>query len=171
MIHHEQQKLLSVVVPNYNHAHYLSQSLDSIFSQTLLPAEILIIDDCSTDDSVSIIKEYQSTHKNIRLICNHSQQGVIFGLNLGLKEAISKYVMFLSADDWLLPDFISNSIGLLNQYPKAGFCSSLSFCKNEMKSTSSLEISPLLTPLSKPGFIPAVNAARQLINRQYYCSA
>ena len=52
--------LVSVIVPNYNHAPYLRQRLDSIFNQTFHDFEVIILDDCSTDNSIEIIEEYMS---------------------------------------------------------------------------------------------------------------
>lgn len=115
-------KTLSVVVPNYNYGQYIGVMLDSIFSQSLLPTEVIVMDDASTDDSVSIIKGFMKKYPNLKLIQNEKNIGTIPGIKGLIEAASSDYVFPCASDDWLLPGFIEKSMRLLAQFPQAGFC-------------------------------------------------
>ncbi len=107
---------------NYNHAHYLRTSLGGIFGQTRMPDEVIIIDDGSTDDSLAVIGEYQARHRNLRLVRNASNKGVLYSVQRGLEACNSRYVAFLAADDIFFPDFVERSMAALEKYPSAGLC-------------------------------------------------
>jgi hypothetical protein len=78
------QKTLSVVISNYNHARYLPVALQAVLSQSCRPMEVIVIDDCSTDNSVEVIEEFVRRDPIIRLYRNEQNQGVIFSTNRGL---------------------------------------------------------------------------------------
>ncbi len=111
---------VSIVVPNYNHARFLPRCLDALTSQSILPSEILVIDDGSTDDSVSVLDEYASRHPVVRVLRNEQNLGVVPTMNRGLAEATGEYVGFLAADDRVLPRLFERTLPLLVQYPQAG---------------------------------------------------
>ena len=79
--------LLSVVLPNYNHARYLPRALDAYLSQDHPADEIIVIDDCSADASREIVTRYAANHPSIRLVSNDKNMGVIPTLSRGLNEA------------------------------------------------------------------------------------
>lgn len=89
---------VSVIVPVYNAELYLNDCMDSVLSQSLDSVEIICIDDGSTDDSSSIIKQYCSQFSNVRLI-EQQNSGPASARNRGVQEAKGKYVFFLDADD------------------------------------------------------------------------
>lgn len=98
-------KLLSVIVPVYNVAPYLSQCLDSILQQTYSNLEIIIVDDGSTDGSSEICDEYKKNDKRISVI--HKQNaGLGMARNAGLEVASGKYVSFVDSDDYLKKDLL-----------------------------------------------------------------
>lgn len=113
----------SIVIPNYNNAEWLSYSINSILSQTFNNYEIIVIDDCSTDNSIDIIKRYNK----VKLIQCKEKAFNGGSRNLGIKEVQGKYILFLDSDDWysnndclqLIYDTIIN-----NNYPD---CISLSY--------------------------------------------
>lgn len=118
--------MLSVVMPNYNHSKFLPKALDAIFSQSLLPDEVIVVDDASTDRSIDVITEYSKKYSKIRLLKNEKNMGVVASLNKGLKEVKGEFVHCAGADDKVLPGLYEKSIALLSQCPAAGYCSSLS---------------------------------------------
>jgi glycosyltransferase involved in cell wall biosynthesis len=120
-----QSNRLTVVISNYNHAKFLPEALNAILSQSLRPSEIIIIDDCSTDDSVQVIQAFASEHPIIKLHCNAKNMGVIFSSNLGLKLAIGEYIYFGAADDRVCPRLFEETLKLMGEYPQAGLCSAL----------------------------------------------
>ena len=113
---------LSVVLGNYNHGNYITEALDAILSQSFLPAEVIVIDDGSTDDSVEVIGEVARNHRIIRLFRNDKNRGVVFTYNRAVKIASGDYVYIATATDIVLPGFFEKSMDLLCQYPHAGLC-------------------------------------------------
>lgn len=114
----------SVILPNFNHGHYLNDAINAMLKQTAQPDEIIVIDDGSTDNSADIVSELAKKHSIIQLLKNDKNMGVMFSLEKGLKHAKSDYVCLPSADDKLLPGFFEKSVELLKKYPQAGFCCS-----------------------------------------------
>ena len=92
---------VSVIVPVYNTEKYLRRCLDSLVNQTLDEIEIIVINDCSTDNSKEIIKEYKNKYKNIVLIDNKVNKGIGYNRNMGIKKAKGKYISFVDSDDWV----------------------------------------------------------------------
>ncbi|MBI1883191.1 MAG: glycosyltransferase family 2 protein [Chlamydiae bacterium] len=123
---------LSVILCNYNHAHYLGESLRAILEQSVAPTEVIVVDDGSTDNSVEVIKNFQQKYSVLRLIQNEKNKGVLFSGNYALRVATSDYVYFAAADDKVLPGFFEKSMTLLEKYPQAGLCCSdaASFCND-----------------------------------------
>lgn len=98
MINAENIKV-SVVMPIYNADDYLKPAIDGVLGQTLTDIELICVDDGSTDRSLSIIKEYQSTDERVRILTENNA-GPSTARNKGLVRARGKYVIFLDADDF-----------------------------------------------------------------------
>lgn len=113
----------SVIIPNYNHADLLTEAVQSILNQTKLPQEILIIDDCSTDNSLKVIQQLSKKTPLIRWIRNEKNLGVAESTNRGFEEAIGEYVTPLASDDLLFPNFLSRTTKELDKHPEIGICS------------------------------------------------
>ena len=90
---------ISVVMPIYNAFDYLRPALDCVLSQTLTDIELICVDDGSTDNSLSIIKEYQASDERVRILTENNA-GPSLARNKGLLRARGKYVIFLDADDF-----------------------------------------------------------------------
>lgn len=101
--------ILSIIVPVYNVSPYLREGLDSILNQEVQDIEIICINDGSTDNSLSILKEYQSKYKNI-IIISQKNQGVSAARNTGLSIATGTYTTFFDPDDWVKPTIYSKLI-------------------------------------------------------------
>lgn len=86
---------ISVVIPTYNGSRFIAETLESVFSQTLQPDEVLVIDDGSTDDSAAIAESYMPRVQVYR----SSNQGQAAARNLGIQKATSEWVAFLDHDD------------------------------------------------------------------------
>lgn len=94
---------VSVIIPVYNTAEYVGESINSITCQTLKEIEIIVIDDGSTDNSLQIIKELESSDSRIRVI-SRENKGLSESRNEGIREARGNYIYFMDSDDLLLPD-------------------------------------------------------------------
>lgn len=90
----------SFIVPVYNTSKYLDKCLKSLVNQTFNDFEIIIVNDGSTDNSKSIISNYQKKYNNIKLI-NQKNQGLSSARNNGVKEASGKYLLFIDSDDYV----------------------------------------------------------------------
>jgi len=121
------QLRLSVVIPNYNHAHFLSRAIKEVLNQGFSPYEIIIIDDCSTDESVKVIENIikENPKVNIKFLQNDQNQGGIYSSNRGIREASGQYVYIAAADDTVSAGFFEDTMRLLAKYPQAGLCSSI----------------------------------------------
>lgn len=105
---------LSIIVPVYNMAseNKLTWCLDSLINQTISDYEIVAVDDCSTDESMDILKDYERRYPDkfraIHSEVNHHQGGA---KNIGIKSATGDWIGFIDADDWIVPDFYERMIG------------------------------------------------------------
>ena len=110
------EKTLSIIIPNFNKGKFISKTLDSILLQSVLPNEIIIIDDCSTDNSVEIIKYYETKYPNL-FVCKYlcKNKGVQYCRNLGIEISKSEYICFVDSDDIYL---VNNCIELQMQKAK-----------------------------------------------------
>lgn len=96
--------LISVIVPVYNGEAYLDRCVKSILAQTYTKWELLIVDGASTDGTPQLCAAWEKKDKRIRAFYSEENKGVSIGRNTGIKEAKGEYLMFLDADDWLMPD-------------------------------------------------------------------
>ena len=93
------QSNVSVVIPTFNRGHTLNRAIDSVLGQTLLPSEIIVIDDGSTDGTEELISKEYSSVSYIKT----KNKGVSAARNLGMKAAESDWFAFLDSDDQWLP--------------------------------------------------------------------
>jgi len=122
---------VSVVVPSYNHAPFIRQCLTSIFRQTLLPAELIVIDDGSQDDSLEIIEE---TLRDSPFPCEfypRENKGLCRTLNAGLDKASGEFFAYLGSDDIWLPGFLEARISALAENPSAAMAYGHCYIINE----------------------------------------
>jgi glycosyltransferase involved in cell wall biosynthesis len=111
---------VTLVVPNYNHARYLPESLGSIAAQTLAPDRVLIIDDASTDDSIEVISRFITSHPNWELVRHDHNRGVVRGQNEAIAIADTDWIGFLGADDALHPTYLEKALTQAARFPDAG---------------------------------------------------
>lgn len=97
---------ISVILPVYNSEEYLGECLDSVFSQTGVPFEVLLVDDGSTDGSAKICDRAAAEYPNCRVF-HQTNSGVAASRNFGMEQAKGAYVCFVDSDDTLLPGALS----------------------------------------------------------------
>ncbi|HEX3560922.1 MAG TPA: glycosyltransferase family 2 protein [Pyrinomonadaceae bacterium] len=110
---------VSVVVPSYNHAPFVASALRSVFRQTLQPAELLVIDDGSADDSPRVVEE---ALKDCPFACElvaRANRGLCATLNEGLSKTRGRYFAYLGSDDVWLPGFLAARVALLEERARA----------------------------------------------------
>lgn len=111
--------LVSVVVASYNYQDLIRETLDSILCQTYTNFEIIVVDDGSKDNSVSVIKEYVLQHHNVKLYThpNNENRGLPATVQLGIKKSQGDYIAFLESDDLWVPTCLEKRMEILKQHP------------------------------------------------------
>lgn len=92
-------RLVSVIIPVFNSEKFLHETILSVEKQTYKNIEIIIVDDCSTDNSVKIIRELNEKYGNIRLFINEKNSGAGVSRNVAISKAKGQYIAFLDSDD------------------------------------------------------------------------
>ncbi|MCX6319491.1 MAG: glycosyltransferase family 2 protein [Bacteroidetes bacterium] len=129
---------ISVIIPNYNHAPFLQQRIESVLSQTNAPAEVILLDDASTDESVSIIEKFRQ-HPLVSHICiNEKNSGSPFQQwQKGVSIAKYEWVWLAESDDHCQPYFLEKAAAAILEHPGAGifYCDSVKDPGNTLFST------------------------------------
>jgi len=120
-------ELVSVVVTSYNHAEYLKQRMESLLRQTYSPIEIIVIDDCSTDESVRILYEYIKK-PNVEIVVLEKNGGYANACNLGVALCKGDYIMFAECDDYNEPEHIKILMRSFNEEKNSG----VAYCRSNM---------------------------------------
>ena len=106
--------MISIIIPLYNKEKYIKKCIESVLLQSITDFEIVIVDDGSTDNSIAIIKSF----KNERIhIIRQRNQGPSKARNTGLKNASGEWILFLDADDILIPGSLETFLKLIHKYP------------------------------------------------------
>lgn len=116
------ETLVSIIVPIYNIEKYIAETIACVRAQTYENWELLLIEDCSTDNTVSVIERYleQAADDRIRLIRQEANVGAARTRNRGLEEAKGRYIAYLDADDLWLPEKLERQL-LFMQDKQAAF--------------------------------------------------
>ena len=116
------QPIASILLPVYNGERYLSGAIESVFSQSFRDWELIVQDDCSTDRTEALVKQY--SNPRIMFAHNHRHLHIAASLNAALRRAKGKYIQLLGQDDRLLPDYLAVQVRFMETHPQVGF----SFC-------------------------------------------
>lgn len=121
----QQSGLVSIVVASYNHAEFLVQRMESLISQTYQNIEILVIDDCSTDNSVEVLKKYES-HPKVKLVIREKNGGWVVVSNQGVEMSSGEFVIFANCDDDCDPQMIEHLVAAMQANKSAG----IAYCRS-----------------------------------------
>lgn len=153
--------LLSVVLPNYNHADLVGRALNALLAQERPADEIIVIDDGSTDNSVAVIERFAARTPSIRCIKHAANKGVIAALAHGLQEACGKHVYFAAADDYVLPGFFEHALRELGRNPDVGlYCGETILVDGVTGRLSAVR--PTVRPVHRRGRVEPAKVARRL---------
>ena len=123
---------VSVIIPNFNHAAYLDQRINTVLSQTYQDFEVILLDDCSTDNSKEVLLKYSDNMKVAHVIFNDKNSGSTFNQwKKGLHLAKGKYIWIAESDDYSDPTFLEKMVTLMENQPNIGLSYSQSFQVNE----------------------------------------
>lgn len=112
--------IVSIVLPCYNGAGFLAQSIDSVILQTYTDWELIIVNDCSKDNSLAIMQEYANRDSRIRIINNEYNLKLPGALNKGFHEAKGKYLTWTSHDNRMAPTMLEEFVSYLDNNPEKG---------------------------------------------------
>jgi glycosyltransferase involved in cell wall biosynthesis len=115
---------VSIIIPCYNASAFLAETLNSIFAQTYQEWEVVIVDDCSTDNSLEIAKQYEARYPDrikVVQVPFDTNQGASYARNYGLQFTKGELINYIDADDLLIPDKIEKQVRVIQQYPSIGW--------------------------------------------------
>ena len=103
---------ISIIIPSFNYVNYLGQAVESVINQTYPHWELIIVEDGSSDGSFELAKIFEKKDRRIKVICHskRANKGLAKSLRLGLSCVRSDWVVFLEADDWLEPNYLSEKL-------------------------------------------------------------
>ena len=105
--------LISIIMPSYNTREYISDSIRSIQSQTYKDWELIIVDDCSTDDTEAIVREFMAGDDRIKWYKNDVNSGAAISRNRGLRAAQGRWIAFLDSDDVWIPTKLEEQLDFM----------------------------------------------------------
>ncbi len=141
---------LSIIIPSYNYGKYLSEAIESILNQDYDDYEVILVDDCSTDNSPQISEYYAKQYPQIHYIRHSVNKGGFEAVATAFKESRGDFIHYFSADDKYLPGFLSKIMAFFDTHPEAGvICTDLAYFQD---GTDHLEIKRLLAGQNTPAF-------------------
>jgi glycosyltransferase involved in cell wall biosynthesis len=153
--------MLSVIIPNYNHARYLPHAILALRAQERPADEIIVVDDGSADDSLAVLAELGRDRSDLTVIANERNRGALVSLQRGLEAARGRYVYFGAADDAVLPGFFATALAMLTAHPEVGlFCGDAVLVDGETGRV--IGHRPAVRPLQSGGVMTADGTARLL---------
>ncbi|WP_121610971.1 teichuronic acid biosynthesis protein TuaG [Mesobacillus foraminis] len=111
----EKQPLISIITPSYNAGAFIGQTIESVQKQTFQEWEMLIVDDCSSDDTREKVGQYAAEDSRIRLICLEENGGAAVARNTALRAAEGRYVAFLDSDDCWKPEKLERQLRFMQE--------------------------------------------------------
>jgi glycosyltransferase involved in cell wall biosynthesis len=125
---------VSVVTPVYNGAKYLRECVESVLAQTYQNWEYLIVNNCSTDESLGIAREYERNDPRIRVLENSQHLPLLENSNAALRNIAptSKYCKIVHADDWLMPECLERMVAVAEENPSVSIVSSYRLEENRV---------------------------------------
>lgn len=107
--------MISIVTASYNYEQYIGETIQSVLNQTFSEWEMIIVDDCSTDKSVNVIKSFND--KRIKLFQNEKNLGLAKTLKKGIELAKGDWIVFLESDDMIFPEYLEKKLEIIRKYP------------------------------------------------------
>lgn len=120
----KKEDLVSIIMPAYNCESYIGTTLDSVINQTYQNWEVIVIDDCSTDNTAKIVEEYMKKDNRIRYHKLEKNSGAAVARNKAVDLATGKYIAFLDSDDVWFPEKLTKQIGYMKENDYGFTCTS-----------------------------------------------
>ena len=109
---------VSVVIPTYNQEKFIAETIESVLNQTYKKLEIVICDDCSSDNTAEIIKKYSQKDNRIKALFSEKNQGISRNFNKAFDNCTGEFTAFLGGDDLMFPQKVATQVSFLQQNPE-----------------------------------------------------
>jgi glycosyltransferase involved in cell wall biosynthesis len=115
---------VSVLMTAFNREKYIEEAIKSVLNSSYINFELIIVDDCSKDNTISIIRSYEAKDTRIKVFTNDHNIGQFENRNLAVSYAGGKYIKFVDSDDYIFPDTLQIMVDCMEKYPEAamGIC-------------------------------------------------
>ena len=167
------EPLVSVIMPTYNSGKFLAESIESILNQTYKHLELLITDDCSSDeDTINLLEKYQKEDNRVRVVSLKQNSGPGVARNHSIERAQGQYIAFCDSDDRWMPNKLEIQLATMTKTGKALCCSSYIIC-DDNNNNIGINISPsritfgMMKCDNKVGCLTAIYDVKAL-GRKYY---
>lgn len=135
-------RLVSIIVPVYNAGNYIEEAIRMVEAQTYRDWELILVDDCSVDNSRQVIEEHlakaEAAGKRIRLIKKEVNQGAAMARNTGIDASEGRYIAFLDADDIWMPEKLEKEVAFMEEKQAAFVCTSYEFGDEQARGTGKI---------------------------------
>jgi O-antigen biosynthesis protein len=161
---------VSVIVPNYNHAGYLRKRLDSIYDQTYRNIEVILLDDCSSDQSRSILEDYAQRYpdRTIRAFNETRSDGVFAQWCKGISLASGELIWIAESDDWCSENFLEELTGYFQDEAVLLACARTVFVNGDDETSQIWSTEEFLADLDGPDWTaPFIATAHRLVNQAW----
>lgn len=158
--------LVSVVIPNYNYARYLTETLQSVIQQTYQNIEVIVVDDGSTDNSIEVIEALAKEDPRIKLVAKKNG-GLSSARNAGIRNCSGDYIAFLDSDDKWEPGKISSQIKALKVFSCDVVFSDYKFYRNDvLENRPEFEFKERLSVTDFIGSNPVLGSASSILMKK-----
>ena len=139
-----EKHLISIISPSYNSSDFIEETINSISAQTYQNWELIVVDDCSKDNTVSILKKLSKNDSRIKIFTNTTNKGAAISRNIGLENASGRFIAFIDSDDLWYPQKLEIQINFMlsNFYP-------ISFTSYELIDEMGLPLNKIMQTVEK----------------------
>lgn len=119
---------ISVIIPLYNHERFIVRALESVYAQSVLPKEVIVVDDGSSDRSLKIAQEFAKTRSETMTVWSHPNEGAHYTINSGIQRATGEFIAVLNSDDAYVANRFAECLDIFDANPEiAAVCTGLAF--------------------------------------------
>lgn len=137
--------LLSIIIPAYNSSKYIRKCLDSVLQQSFKDFEVIIIEDCSSDNTADIIREYELSDSRITAIYQKENKGNGIGRNSALNYARGEYIWYVDSDDYIESNALNIVYNHIIEHPSVAYVISYNSCTQKRNKTKVInKVEPLI---------------------------
>lgn len=141
--------LVSVIMPTYNCGAFIGASIESVLAQTVTDWELLIVDDCSTDNTANIVAAYADRDPRIHYSCLEKNSGPAAARTAAMARAAGKYLAFLDSDDLWAPEKLEKQIAFMESTGAAFSCTAYSLMDLDGVPLGTIHIPPKMTDYNR----------------------